>query len=191
MLLNDSVALIDNDFLSKFLSVNDSTEEEIIELSKKVFDSLDYTIAIHPLVYSKEMIGYKGIVDKAIGESIVALIEFKDIHNDESPRKLYYSYLIKDLFKKLNRSEFPNGNMDVWEYWKSQSNLGEIHSTVTCMVCNCGLFLSDDDDSRLLSEIIQNDFSYSIKIYNRKEIIKVAKENGVELSRHQTRSLTR
>ena len=67
-------------------------------------------------------------------------------------------------------------------------SLGEIHSLSTCLLCGCGLFLSDDDDSQKIKYIIKQNFGVDIAVHNRQAVVDLLRENGTTLSRHERKS---
>ncbi len=71
------------------------------------------------------------------------------------------------------------GKESVFTYWKRQSSLGEIHSISLCIITGCGVFLSDDNDSQYLANIIKNQFMQEISVYSRSDIADKMKEQGL------------
>ena len=59
----------------------------------------------------------------------------------------------------------------MFTYWIAGKSLGEIHPVSMRLICGCGIFLSDDDDSKYLKRIVDEDMLGSIEVYDRKEIL--------------------
>ena len=99
--------------------------------------------------------------------------------------------MMRNLYKKLMGKPLPVQNpMTEWEY---QSCLGEVHSVVTCMLCKCGLFLSDDGDSKSIQQIIANDkaFLCKITVYNRDDACRcISGKEGKKTARETLRKIS-
>ena len=186
MEINSQTALMDNDFLDH-LTETQSTKEEIAEIVKKAFDGLRIYAAMHPLVYQKELMCTE---KKAFlfSQQVIRAASFDDIFHGNEEIKRYYCILIPELFKKLTGSELEVEGLDVLTYWKRMLSLGEIHSMATCLICECGIFLSDDHDSKYLKKIIEEEFVATIAVYNRKEFVANLPQ-GV-LTRSEKRSIS-
>ena len=73
----------------------------------------------------------------------------------------------------------------------SRSSLGEVHSVATCLTCGCGIFLSDDNDSKMLQRFIAEKSIGKISVYNRKELVDMhLDQGGTKLPRKVRQSLT-
>lgn len=124
---------------------------------------------------------------------IVAKAEFSDIHQNDDSKKAYYAYLVENLYRAISGDALPASlsSESLFARWLSRSSLGEVHSVATCLTCGCGIFFSDDSDSKRLQHFITEKAIGTINVYNRKELIdKHLAQGGAKLPRKVRQSLT-
>ena len=164
-------AAIDNDFLSHITEIN-RPQAEIAALTKRVLDGLGLQAVMHPLIYEKELLQTsksKFMFDN----KIIHKASFADIFQNDDERKAYYCFLVPELYKRIKGYDLDTHGADVFTHWKSRDSLGEVHSMSMCLVSGCGIFLSDDNDSKQLKGFIERDFSEVISVYNRDDVIAI------------------
>ena len=100
---------------------------------------------------------------------VVAKAEFADIHQNDDGKKAYYTYLVENLYRAISGDALPASlsGESLFTCWMSRSSLGEVHSVATCLTCGCGIFLSDDNDSKMLQRFIAEKSIGKISVYNR------------------------
>lgn len=189
MQIDGSTAVVDNDFIIHL--VESRLEDDVLLSSiSHIFDDLGLTALIHPLVYEKELPQDNVRVKLMLHRSIIQRVQFSDIfQNDE--QEAYYYFLVQELYHARTGRDFPVSGKDIQVYWKRRDSLGEVHSISMCMVCGCGIFLSDDSDSKWLGSYVRNRAMGSIAVYNRTELVdKYLEVGGTPISRSVRKSLT-
>lgn len=169
MAINKDTALVDNDFLEHIIEIKQS-QEETADMLRRAFGSIGISAAMHPLVFEKELVPAQNRLFFFDSGVIIKLI-FSDCFDEDSAEETYYCWLVPELYKKFTGNELGATNKDVLTYWVRKKSLGEVHSMATCLVCGCGMFLSDDDDSKDLKRIIEREYSETIQVYNRKDFV--------------------
>lgn len=169
MAMKNDTALVDNDFLDHVSEIN-RPQAEATQIIKKALAGLGVDVVMHPCVFHYELM--ETPLKKALfNEKIIKKLSFDEILLGDPDRKTYYSFLILELYNKLTGNKLDTGDKDVFTYWKRGASLGEVHSMTTCLICGYGLFLSDDRDSKILKNLIEQDYSESITVYNRSDVI--------------------
>lgn len=186
MIINSNSAVIDNDFLSHAIEMKKS-DDEVVEILSHIFYDLRVNPIMHPLVVKHEVLPNSTRINKIFSENIVGTPSFSDIHNNDTSKMAYYSILVLDLYKRLTGSTLDLGSETVYTFWRRNESLGEVHSLSTCLVCECGIFLSDDKDSQFLKNIIQEQYGKQIEVYNRQTVVDVLRDIGTTLSRKELR----
>lgn len=189
MQIDSASAMIDNDFLDHSVSMKASCED-VVRILSEIFLELGVDPMIHPLVMKHEVLNDSKRIKTVLSENIIKLPAFEDIHHNDTNRKAYYSFLVSELYKKFTGYSLDFGENDVFSFWKKGHSLGEIHSLSTCLLCGCGVFLSDDGDSQILRNIIKQTFAVDIAVHNRKAVINLISEKGTNLSRSDRRSFS-
>ena len=183
-------AVIDTDFVIKLSEINRPLTDVHI-IVKAVFTALALEVLMHPLVYEHEVLSGNKKVKSFFENAIIGNPSLKDILQDDPVREAYYEYVMPELYKALNGYEIAlSGKTTVYTYWKSGESLGEIHSLTMCLLCGCGIFLSDDNDSKILQEIIRQKSLGSIQVYNRQEALHSCEEGNLNLSRSDKRAFS-
>lgn len=196
MQLNEKTAVVDTDFLLKLSESNLSYNKQasiakIIEVVEAILSDLDLNMVMHPLVYENELISPNECVCKLFDKKLIEKASFDDILQSDSGKTEYYTYLVMELYHHIHGAPFPFDENDVLCKWCAGKSLGEIHSLSMCLVCECGLFLSDDEDSKKIEVIIRDKFGGCVKVYKRKELIdQHSKAKKTLLSHSIRRSLT-
>lgn len=169
MVINKDTALVDNDFLEHVVEINQSQEEKA-EMLRRAFYSMSVSAAMHPLVFEKELVqAYNRLF--FFDSGVITKLVFSDCFEEDSAKETYYCWLVPELYKKFMGKELGAVNKDVLTYWVRKESLGEVHSMATCLVCGCGMFLSDDRGSKVLKGIIEREFAETIRVYNRKDFV--------------------
>ena len=187
MQINSNAAMIDNDFLDHVVSMNFNSTE-IVRILSVVFSGLNVEPMIHPLVVQNEVLVDSTKISAVLNQDVIKLPTLEDIHENDPARIAYYSYLVLELYKKFTGYELEIGEATVFTFWKRRCSLGEIHSVSTCLLCGCGLFLSDDSDSQKIKNIIKQNFAVDIAVHNRRAVIELLREKGTTLSKHERKA---
>lgn len=182
---NTQTAAIDADFIFHIAEIQ-RPKAEIIRIVKAVFAERELFPVIHPLVYSHEIDPPNGTIDSLFRQSVIKLLSFNpDIFQSDPQRKAYYQYLVPELYHHLTGSRELDGK-DIFTFWERRASLGETHSIAMCLVCDFGIFLSDDADSKTLKHIVEQRMSLHIDVYNRQELIEQC-TSGCDLTRTDRR----
>lgn len=185
-----NTAAIDNDFVS-CLADCELKDEELLLMIESIFSELNLSAVMHPLVYEKELILQKKRSELFFEKGIIHKTEFSDIIQSDDNRKAYYIYLVQFLYRALMGEYLPVNGDEIFTYWKSGENLGEIHSVSMCLICGYGIFLSDDGHSKHLQKILNSNAIGVIEVYNRKELIdKHMQEGKTSIPRGKRRKIT-
>lgn len=186
MIVDHTAAVFDTDFTNHICETNLDIKK-IVEILYKLLETMGLQGIMHPLVYEKELIDPSDCARKLFEENIIMVPSFDEIFQQNSDKKTYYcDVLIPHLYKQMNGKTLPNG-WDVLNDWIAKQNLGEIHSISMCLICECGIFLSDDSDAKILRNLIHEQMPNSIKIYNRAEIMdEFGKAAGISRSERKS-----
>ena len=170
-------AAVDADFISHVTEI-ERPIAGIAALLAAVLAGADLNALIHPLVYAHEILRDDERVQQLFSSGIIGQLSFSDIFLGDPARESYYKYLIPELYGILHADEpFPK-DVDILTYWKRRMSLGEIHSVAMCLICGCGIFLSDDGDSKVLARTVRQRTLGEIKVYSREEILAISQENA-------------
>lgn len=182
----ESTAFVDTDFILHIAGIHKS-DIEICCMLKTVLLRLEVFAAVHPLVYENELPKTNTIVNKFFEEEIIAKPTLQEIFKNNQEKTDYYAFVFSTLLSRFSGIHTVYDYETVKSYWKRGQSLGEIHSIAMCIVYNCGLFLSDDSDSKKILAQAQDICLPYLKVYNRKDIISVAQTEGYQLfsSRHE------
>lgn len=189
-----NAVLVDNDFICH-LSESKLQVEDICNAVIIAMDRLDKQASIHTLVKQHELdisaqASKNDLINSLISQKILTEVMFFDIFDTDNDKQAYYDLLVQDFYYAQNKEAMIlNPGETVLTYWKSQKSLGEIHSLATCIICDCGIFLSDDKDSKKLADYINRKYMGNITIYNRHEFFDL-KSISNELSRSIRRALS-
>lgn len=168
--MRTQTAAVDADFIFHVAEI-DRTPKQIAEILGQILSSLGLCAVVHPLVHGKELTPRSEKIDMLLKEEVIRCLSFeKDIFQSDSTKEEYYRYLVPELYRRLTGDQLPDDE-DVLTYWRHRSSLGEIHSVAMCLICQFGLFLSDDRDSKALKQIIEQQMSEKIDVYNRREVL--------------------
>lgn len=189
MQLDAKSAAVDNDFLNHILESN-IEEDRIIEILNLIFAELSLVAVVHPLVYDKELQLNDPKVSRLFSEGLLNKVEFSDIFSNDKEKKAYYIFLVSELFNSLKGYSIPATGDNILSYWVRKKSLGEVHTVAMCLVCGCGIFLSDDGDSKKLKRHVGLKSLGKIDVYNREEFLdKHIREGTTRISRDERRSL--
>lgn len=180
----DKIALVDADFLIQ-LSEAKHPYEEIKSVVINIITQMRLLLHMHPYVWKNEIINRSSTINRYREDSILSVPDLDDIFDKLGPgSKEYYAYLLPELYKKAFGECVDLTEDNVFTYWKRGASFGEVHSVCLCFVAGYGIFLSDDHGSRVLASIIREDYSKTINVYNRKEILQQIDSSAIS---HSTR----
>ena len=189
MQIDNSTAIVDNDFINH-LAGSRIADDLLVCSLLDIFNSLSVAAAIHPLVYDKELFPQTDRIKLLFQKEVIRRLTFDDAFEQDSDKETYYCYLVAELYSYLNGYSLPVAGREVLNYWKRRESLGEVHSLSLCLVCDCGIFLSDDSDSKRLAEYIIRKSLGTVCVYNRKELIdKSINEAATQIPRKIRQSL--
>ena len=166
MIIDSTGALVDNDFFYHLTETSVADEQ----IFAKFFEDLQVIPFMHELVYKYEFERFATNDQKSLfTNKIINQALFNDIFNQSAAKKKYYKMYMTELYKNLMGAALPVA--DIFTEWKCGMCLGEVHSVVTCLICGCGLFLSDDADSKILEDSITDNpkFLSKVIVYNRND----------------------
>lgn len=170
MQIDNSTAIVDNDFMNHLVNSQISDEQLTANL-QSVFSSLELSAVVHPLVYEHEVLRDNKRIQVLFQKTIVQKMTFADAFESASDAEAYYCYLVGELYGHLKGTELPATGRGILTYWKRKESLGEIHSMSMCMICGCGIFFSDDSDSKKLAKYIIQKSLGKVDVYDRGEMI--------------------
>lgn len=170
-----NVVAIDNDFLNHILET-ELEESVLIKTLNELLSFFNVQAIIHPLVFKYEVPENKK-VKTVFNEGFISKVEFENIIKNDDEKK-YYIFLIRMLYRALLGKQLEFSDDEIFNRWIRKESLGEIHSVSMCLVCDFGVFLSDDGDAKKLKEYIEKNFIGTIDIYNRKQMFEKYKESG-------------
>ena len=189
MQLNERTAAIDNDFVCHVVECS-MPDQRLVEVLKIVFSELNLSAVMHPLVYEKELLQGNVRINLLFQSNVIRRAEFSDIFQDDPARKAYYIMLVKQLYFSLMGERIPD-DVDILTYWVRRKSLGEVHSFAMCLLCGCGVFLSDDGDAKLLRDLLERSTLGTVNVYSRKEFIeKHMQEGESKFNRKERKALT-
>lgn len=169
MIVDHTAAVFDTDFTNHICETKLEIEK-IRGILYNLLQTMNLQGIMHPLVYEKELILNTCSKD-LFDQNIIAVPSFEDVFQQDEERKTYYcNFLVPQLYRQMNGKSLPP-DWDVLNSWGAKQNLGEIHSIAMCLVCGCGIFLSDDSDAKKIRNLIEEQMPDSIKVYNRTEIM--------------------
>lgn len=190
MIIDAKSAAVDNDFVDHIVESR-IDDAQLVAILNKAFSELGLTAIMHPLVYEKELMKDRKRVKSLFSGAVIYKVEFADIFQGDSGKKQYYTYLVSQLYRGLTGKTLQVSSDNILTYWVRRNSLGEVHSVAMCLVCGCGIFLSDDGDSKALGEYIKRMSLGEILVYNRREFFeKHAQEGTTAIPRHERKSLT-
>lgn len=186
MKIGSGTALVDNDFFEHLVEIK-LRSDEIAEIVKKALKSLSISAGMHPLIYKQEFVDSQNR-RYFFDNNVISHFEFSDMFDPDSPEEMYYCWLIPELYRKFTGENLKADGKEVMTYWERGKSLGEVHSMTACLVCGCGMFLSDDHGSKQLKRIISRDYSAEITVYTRKEFTEALPSGTI--SRKESRVLS-
>lgn len=190
MTLDTHTAVVDNDFLNHLVESR-LDDVRLITVLNIVFSDLELTAVMHPLVYEHEVMHDHTRTKLLFKEKTVQKVAFSDIFQGDASKQTYYIFLVTQLYRKLTGNVLPVSGNAVLSYWIRQNSLGEVHSISMCLICQSGIFLSDDGDSKKLKRYVEQMSLGKVDIYNRTEFFdKHMSAGATKLARAEKRSLT-
>ena len=190
MQLNEHTAIVDNDFTNHLVDCH-LPDQTLVDDLNIIFSGLGLVAAMHPLVYEKELLKDKPRVKLLFDQKVFSKAEFLDIFQGDAGRKAYYIQMVRNLYHTLMGEEFPARGENVLTYWVRGQSLGEVHSFATCLLCGCGIFLSDDGDAKTLKRNLDRSLIDRVNVYSRQEFMdKFMAESETKLGRKDRKALT-
>ena len=190
MQLNEHTAIVDNDFTNHLVDCR-LPDQQLVDDLNIMFSGLDLAAVMHPLVYEKELLKDKPRVKLLFEQNVFSKAEFADIFQGNIGRKAYYIQMVKNLYHTLMGEDFPAAGDKVLTYWVRKHSLGEVHSFATCLLCGCGIFLSDDGDAKTLKRNLDRSLIDRVNVYSRQEFMdKFMAESETKLGRKDRKALT-
>lgn len=189
MIIDSRSAAVDNDFINHIADTK-MDEDRILNLLRIILSELKLSAIIHPLVYKYEVLKENKCIARMFQENIIEIPTFEDIFCGDPGRKAYYYFLVTELYNAIQGEPCPFAGDEILSKWKRMQSLGEVHSLSMCLICGCGLFLSDDNDSKRLASYIAARALGRVAVYNRKELIDKHIEDGeTSIPRGERKSL--
>lgn len=189
MQIDERTAVVDNDFISH-LAESRLNDDRLVDVLNIVFCELGLSAVMHPLVYDHELLKEHDRIRLLFDRTIICKAEFADIFLGDPNKKAYYVYLITNLYRSFTGVEFPFSGDDIFTHWIRRKSLGEVHSIVMCLICGCGIFLSDDGDSKALRNHVERMSIGTVDVYSRDEFINIHMQEGeTKLNRKERKSL--
>lgn len=174
-------AAIDNDFVMHLAEIDNWSKEDHLNNVMTMFDELDVIPIMHELVYNKELCGGPDTTCKnnALSFFVNDIINVKYLSEiiDNQSKRQYYEIVFKEIYYDF-KGNLPSNIKDIFKDWKNKASLGETHTVVMCFIMGCSIFLSDDDDSKKLSQVLKNKKSFKLDVYDRKKACDRIKELG-------------
>lgn len=190
MTLDAHTAVVDNDFINHLVE-SKLEDSRLISVLNIVFSDLELSAVMHPLVYEHEVMHDHNRTKLLFDQKVVHAATFEDLFQGDSNKQSYYTFLVTQLYRKLTGNVLPVSGNAVLRYWVRKNSLGEVHSLSMCLICQCGIFLSDDSDSKRLKKYIDQMSLGKVAVYNRTEFFdKHMNEGTIRLVRSERKSLT-
>ncbi len=168
-------AAIDNDFLNHLVQTR-GEQNHVCALIQEFFRSLDLEPFLHRLIWQYETDKTNPVIRQLLSEKIVIPCALDDIlMANGSARGRYYEMLVQEIYRELHGENYP---CDVFQEWKYQKSLGEVHCIVMCMFLNCVCLLSDDKDAKDLRGVLERKTGCSIPICSRTDCRKYLQEHS-------------
>ncbi len=140
--------LLDNDFCNMFHELNiPGSKINIDELYNKMIEQIGKKPCIHKYISESEVLLNPFIQDK-IKRNEIRIIDFPEILKEEGSQ-VYYESLFIEYYKFLKGKEFTG---DVFKSRIAGESYGEIHSLITAFFLGIPIFLSNDNDAKLLAD---------------------------------------
>ena len=168
MIINNSSVVIDNDSLCHLADTN-LPEDTIVRDVKRLFEGYNSVAIVHPLVYKNEVPPSNHTINRFFDEKIIQAPKIEDVYQSDELKKQYYILTLLDLYRSYFGVELEIPEDEIFLTWKKKCSLGELHSLVMCLVCDCQIFISDDKDSKAIKTLIESKLHTSIKVFDRKE----------------------
>lgn len=190
MEINNHTAIVDNDFTNHLVDCH-LTDQQLVNNLNAMFSELNLAAVMHPLVYDKELLKDKARVKLLFETNVFSKAEFADIFQGSSAKKLYYIQMVRNLYHVLTGDNFPFNGEDVLTQWIRKKSFGEVHSFATCLLCGCGVFLSDDGDSKTLKQNLDRATASKVEVYSRQEFMdRFMAEGKTKFNRRERQALT-
>ncbi len=184
-------AAVDTDFINHLAECKIGIDR-VIQCLTLILEELGLEAIVHPLLCENEiLVVEKKEIKKLFLSGVIRKIEFTDIFNEDEEKVVYYKYLVAELYNSMNSEPVPFSDEEILTCWKADKSLGEVHTLSMCLTINCGVFLSDDKDSKQLRDYINSNLGGNIVVYDRRELVnKHTQEGSSVLIRAERKSLT-
>ena len=181
MAIDEKCAVVDNDVINHVTDI-DGSKEEIADIARNVFLAMEVVAIVHPLVYEHEVRKDHEKTAWLFSDGVIGTPSLEDVFQQDPAQRQYYDLLLRDLYHmwkgRAFGDAFPTAE-DVFSFWKRQESLGELHSMVMCYLCGCGMFLSDDSDSKALRKTMEMNGLEPVTVYSRKEFVEMLPQGAV------------
>ena len=170
MIVDHTAAVFDTDFTNHIYDTKLAIEK-IGEILCQLLRAMKLRGIMHPLVYKHEFVQLNGRTAALFEQEIIAVPALEDLFQQDEVRRTYYcDFLVPQLYRQMNGKSLPP-DWNILSSWNAGQNLGEIHSIAMCLICGCGIFLSDDSDAKKIRNLIAEQMPNSIQVYNRAEVM--------------------
>lgn len=187
MEIDKNTAIVDTDFLLHISEIK-KTISEICNILKKIFEEIGIISFMHPLVKENELPNPTAVLTSVFEKNIVLLPTLDEVILTNEERE-YYCFLIPEIYNRVFSKDIGLNRENALTFWQRQKSLGEVHAFALCLLRNCGIFLSDDGDSKVIQKNIKAQFLADVKVYNRKELIDMLDANTT-LGRSEKRAFS-
>lgn len=168
--INERTALIDTDFLVHVSEIEWDYKTKVQTING-VFNELQINVAVHPLVYKNEILPCNKTIEGFFNDGLVSRPMFEDFFGSNDEQRDYYAFVVQELHSRITGSRDLLVGQDIFTFWKKKCSLGEVHSIALCITCGCGMFLSDDKDSKDIANKAHDYCPDTLKIYNRNDVM--------------------
>lgn len=164
------------------------TEEyDVVDVFKKIFDSLGKKPVIHEYVYNNELIvlgpSVKDTLQKLVKSDYIKVVKFsdhiEDYNNPSSNNRSFYCLQCQKIRQHCSMSKIPTG-LDIFQNAEGWS-LGEIHSYLMAVSMGYEYLYSNDRDVKNFNYVFPENKHITVK--NIDQVIKEMSSSGFKLNR--------
>ena len=172
MAIQKQTAAVDTDFLLHLVTT-DGLGDDRCEIIAELFEKMLVEPIMHGLVHDYELqkpaqrptAPDAALALELFAAEVVAVKPLEDIVGEDPDARDYYKLVFSELYQDVKKKAPPID--DILTEWTYHESLGEVHSAVMCVFLDCGLFLSDDNDSRTLKTSVLTKFNFNVTVYDR------------------------
>ena len=133
----------------------------------KIMDELEFKAVMHEFVYKEELHEHS-FVKQLVDNNFIEVIGYDFLTQIDSEKVEEYERLFRFAFKGLNGKDFTS-SIQIKDYHKEKSNLGEIHSVILARFLNYDLLMSNDGGAKTFIETKLNIGKNNIRVVNIEE----------------------